>query len=184
MVIFVRLHAAAASTGAQQLSLKLVKSDFPQPLPLIVLTGRQMDVIAASFKQFEPLAEHLAPAFYNRLFELEPQLRLLFSADPSDQIRELVTLLKITVTSVRHLEDLEPMLRLLGSEHKSRGLNPEYYDIIGDVLLWTLEQGLAEAYTEEVNEAWATLYGILCESIMCTRARQSTDQKSSESNFA
>jgi hypothetical protein len=32
---------------------------------------------------------------------------------------------------------------------------------VGAALLWTLEQGLGEAFTPEAREAWAAAYGLL-----------------------
>jgi nitric oxide dioxygenase len=33
--------------------------------------------------------------------------------------------------------------------------------VVGETLLWTLEQGLGEAFTPEVKEAWTEAYALL-----------------------
>ena len=33
--------------------------------------------------------------------------------------------------------------------------------MVGASLLWTLEQGLGEAYTPDTAEAWTAVYGVL-----------------------
>ena len=33
--------------------------------------------------------------------------------------------------------------------------------LVGDALLWALEQGLGTEWTEEVKDAWVTLYGFM-----------------------
>jgi len=38
---------------------------------------------------------------------------------------------------------------------------PHAYAIVGDTLLWTLQQGLGDAFTGEVKNAWATTYDLL-----------------------
>ena len=35
--------------------------------------------------------------------------------------------------------------------------------LVGDSLLWTLEQGLGDKFTPEVKEAWSTMYGLVSE---------------------
>ena len=37
----------------------------------------------------------------------------------------------------------------------------EHYPVVGSALLWTLEQGLGEAWTAEVAAAWTAAYGTL-----------------------
>lgn len=41
------------------------------------------------------------------------------------------------------------------------GVQPQHYDTVGAALLLTLEQGLGAAFTPEVKQAWATVYGVL-----------------------
>ena len=43
-------------------------------------------------------------------------------------------------------------------------------DTVGAALLWTLEMGLGRAFTPEVKDAWATVYGLLA-TTMKTAAR-------------
>ena len=148
------------------MSLKLVKSDTVVPTFQIELTERQKTLIVESFTQFEPIVEYSAKVFFDRLAEVDPGLGAQLSGDSNVHSDKLATVLQIAVISVRNLDALVPMLRLLGSEYRSYGARPEYYETFGDVLLWTLEQGLGEAYTEEINEAWATLYGIIAEMMM------------------
>ena len=49
----------------------------------------------------------------------------------------------------------------MGVRHVDYGVQAEHYDIVGGTLLWTLEQGLGNDFTEEVKEAWTTAYGII-----------------------
>lgn len=148
------------------MSLKLVKSETVIPIFQIELTERQKMLIVESFGQFEPIVEDSSKVFFDRLAEVDPRLGAQFCSETNVHSDKLATVLQIAVISVRNLDALVPMLRLLGSEYRSYGARPEYYEIFGDVLLWTLSQGLGKAYTEEVNEAWATLYGIIAEMMM------------------
>lgn len=49
----------------------------------------------------------------------------------------------------------------LGRNHVGYGVVPEHYDTVGAALVWTLEQGLGEAFTPEVKEAWIAVYTLL-----------------------
>jgi nitric oxide dioxygenase len=54
-----------------------------------------------------------------------------------------------------------PYLVKLGGRHLRYGVRPEHFDVGGDALLWTLEQGLGEAFTPDVREAWAAAWNIV-----------------------
>ena len=49
----------------------------------------------------------------------------------------------------------------MGERHVSYGVKAEHYDIVGATLLWTLEQGLGDNFTDEVKEAWTIAYGLI-----------------------
>ena len=50
-------------------------------------------------------------------------------------------------------------MQALGRRHAGYGVRPEHYDTVGAALLWTLEQGLGDAFTDDVRAAWAEAYG-------------------------
>jgi hemoglobin-like flavoprotein len=43
---------------------------------------------------------------------------------------------------------------------------------VGAALLWTLEKGLGRAFTPEMRDAWATVYGLLASTMRNAAARQ------------
>jgi hemoglobin-like flavoprotein len=45
----------------------------------------------------------------------------------------------------------------------------EAYAPVGEALLWTLDYGLGEAFTTEVRDAWAALYGVLSKCMIMSR---------------
>jgi nitric oxide dioxygenase len=40
-------------------------------------------------------------------------------------------------------------------------VEPGHYNLVGDAFLWTLDQGLGEAFTPEVRAAWIGAYRTL-----------------------
>ena len=49
----------------------------------------------------------------------------------------------------------------LAHRHVGYGVRDEHYDKVGEALLWTLERVFGAAFTPEVRNAWATLYGVV-----------------------
>ncbi len=125
------------------------------------MTPHQITLVQTSFAQVTPIAATAADLFYGRLFEIAPDVRRMFPDDLSEQKKKLMAMLGTVVGGLNRLETLLPAVRALGRRHAGYGVTAGQFAPIGAALLWTLEQGLGEAFTAEVEEAWATAYGIL-----------------------
>ncbi len=122
------------------------------------MTPAQIDLVQETFKQVVPIKELAAELFYKRLFELDPKLEALFTGDMVEQGRKLMSALATVVGGLQNFELVEPTVRSLGQRHAGFGVDPEHYDTVAAALLWTLEQGLGEVFTDEVKEAWTAAY--------------------------
>lgn len=125
------------------------------------MNPRQIALVQSSFLQVLPIADTAASLFYGRLFELDPSLRSMFQGDMTLQGRKLMTMIGMVVNSLNRMETILPTVRSLGRRHSSYGVEEQHYDTVGAALLWTLRQGLGEAFTLEVETAWAETYGLL-----------------------
>jgi len=134
------------------------------------MTPRQVDLIRASWSAVEPIADTAATLFYDQLFELDPAIRRLFRrTDMAAQRKILMQTLTVVVKSLDKLETIVPAVQALGRRHAGYGVRSEHYESVGIALLWTLEQGLGEAFDDETREAWAAAYGTLA-SVMIAAA--------------
>ena len=128
------------------------------------LSPEHTEVVQSSFLQVVPIAETAAEIFYGRLFETMPEAQHLFKhTDIKEQGKKLMQTLGFAVAGLKKPETVLPAVKALGARHVAYGVRDEHYQIVGEALLWTLEQGLGEAFTDEVKEAWATVYSILAE---------------------
>jgi nitric oxide dioxygenase len=105
--------------------------------------------------------------FYQRLFTLDPTLRSLFRGDLHEQRGKLMGMLQLAVAGLHRLDTLVPLVQQLGVRHRGYGATEAHYATVGAALLWTLEQGLGERFTPEVQAAWSSVYTLLA-STMCT----------------
>jgi len=125
------------------------------------MDNTQIRTLQRSFKMVEPIADTAAALFYSRLFELDPSLKGLFRTDLKIQGKKLMSSIKLVVTGFDNPDRIIPAVSSLGKRHLGYGVQPEHYATVGQALLWTLEQGLGEAYTPEVAAAWTRAYGLL-----------------------
>ncbi len=126
------------------------------------LARDQVALVQATWQQVAPIADTAARLFYGRLFELEPGLRPLFGrTDMDEQRRKLMQMLAVAVAALDRLETLRPALEALGRRHVGYGVEDRHYGLVGEALLWTLEQGLGDGYTRSVRDAWTAAYTTL-----------------------
>ena len=69
--------------------------------------------------------------------------------------------LALAVKGLGRLEQLVPVLEELGRRHVDYGVRDEHYDLVGEALLWALEQGLGPEWSPAVREAWIAAYSAL-----------------------
>ena len=48
------------------------------------------------------------------------------------------------------------------------GVRDEHYATVGSALVWTLEQGLGDAFTLDVRKAWTAAYGVLANTMQAS----------------
>jgi len=117
--------------------------------------------VQESFKALVPIADQVGPMFYARLFETHPNLRSMFAPDIQPQARKLVQMLAVVVGSLHKLDAILPAVRDLARRHNGYGVVEAHYAVVGETLLWTLAQGLGEAFTPAVRQAWASAFAAL-----------------------
>jgi len=129
------------------------------------MTPRQKMLVQTTFAQVAPIADTAAALFYNRLFELDPALRPMFTTDIEKQGRKLMQMLAVAVAGLDDLTALVPAVRALGKRHVGYGVQDAHYEAVADALIWTLATGLGDAFNLEVRDAWATVYWILADTM-------------------
>ncbi|MEW6120115.1 MAG: globin family protein [Pseudomonadota bacterium] len=125
------------------------------------MTPQQISLIQSTWASVVPIQDTAAGLFYQRLFSLDPSVRPMFKGDMVSQGKKLMQALGFIVNSLTKLDELVPVAQDMARRHVGYGVKSEHYDTVGAALLWTLEQGLGPAFTDETREAWATAYGTL-----------------------
>jgi hemoglobin-like flavoprotein len=125
------------------------------------MTPENLALVRDSFAKVVPIAPQAAALFYDRLFVLDPSLKPLFKGDMTEQGRMLMAMIGAAVANLDQLETIVPAVQHLGRRHAAYGVQSAHYDIVASALLWTLGQGLGNAFTPPVEAAWTEAYTIL-----------------------
>ena len=125
------------------------------------MTPEDKQIVKNTWEKVLPIQETAASLFYGRLFEQYPEVKPMFKGDMQQQGEKLMKMLDQAVGALDNIDSLIDPLKQAGKAHKEYGVQAADYDKVGASLLWTLEQGLGEAYTSDVNDAWLRTYSTL-----------------------
>lgn len=135
-----------------------------------MVTPAQVQLVQTTWAAVAPISQQASDLFYDRLFELDPSLRPLFPAEMAEQKKKLMQTLAVCVNGLTDLGAIVPAVRDLGKRHVHYKVLDQHYSTVGEALLWTLQQGLGEAFTPDVKDAWATVYGVLSSTMKAAAA--------------
>ena len=125
------------------------------------MNSKQIELVQSSFEKVMRIADVAAGLFYQRLFILDPSLRPMFRGDMKEQGKKLMDMIRTVVVNLRTLDRIVPGIQALGARHSGYGVRDEHYDTVGAALLWTLGQGLGDAFTDDVRDAWTAAYTLI-----------------------
>jgi hemoglobin-like flavoprotein len=133
-------------------------------------------ILKTTWAMVTPIADTAAGLFYERLFTLDPSLKPMFeSTDMKEQRRKLMQALATVINGVDNLQALVPTLEHLGRNHARYGVTDRHYDTVGAALLWTLEQGLKDAWTPAAQSAWTAAYTTVATVMRSAAASQASE---------
>jgi nitric oxide dioxygenase len=126
------------------------------------MTPDQILLVQQSFRQVEAIRETAAKLFYARLWEIDPSTAPLFArSDMMLQGHKLMAALALVVNGLNRPETVIPVAQDMARRHVGYGVTRAHYASVGTALLWTLEQGLGDGFTPEVEAAWRAAYALL-----------------------
>jgi NAD(P)H-flavin reductase/hemoglobin-like flavoprotein len=139
----------------------------PGRLPYDASTGATMvRLIRESFAAIQPRADEAVRFFYATLFAIAPATRELFAANMEAQHSRLLRGLTYLVQKVDQPDDLVPLLRQLGRDHRKFGVVTQHYDVMGTALVTTLKRYAGQAWNPQVEKAWIDVYGLIAKTML------------------
>ena len=123
------------------------------------MTPEQRDLLRQSWPPIAADADRLSRVFYDRLFELDPDAAALFAdTNMTIQRKKFLDMLGESVKLIDEADKLVPDVIGLARRHVTYGVEPSHYATAGQALAWMLEEGLGDAFSDDVRRAWADAY--------------------------
>ncbi|MBO0930857.1 globin family protein [Fibrella aquatilis] len=132
------------------------------------MTFQQIQLVKDSYQRVAALpADAVGQLFYGRLFGIAPEVRPLFiRTSVPEQSKKLLATFTYVITRLDQLDTVVADVEALARRHMHYGVQEHHYVVVGQALLWTLEQGLGSAWTPEVQAAWQACYTLLSDTML------------------
>ena len=134
------------------------------------MTQAQIQLVQESFARLVPSGDDaleifFSEIFYQRLFDANPNFKIMFTTNIAVQGQKLLGMLRMVVTNLEQPEAFLREAKALGVKHLDYGVKNMDYNAVGAALIWTLEATLVEDFTSEVREAWVKSYTLLADTM-------------------
>ncbi|RAK18851.1 nitric oxide dioxygenase [Anoxybacillus vitaminiphilus] len=131
-----------------------------------MLSEKTMEMIKSTVPVLEQYGEQITKHFYQTMFSNHPELLNIFNQThqkQGKQPRALAASIYAAAQHIDHLEAIMPVVKRIAHKHRSLGIKPEHYPIVGKYLLIAIKDVLGDAATDEIIEAWKEAYGVLAD---------------------
>lgn len=134
-----------------------------------MLNQAVIDIIKSTVPVLEVHGTAITKRFYTRLFETHPELLNIFNHTNQKQGKQQTALANMVLAAAVHIDKLEailPAVVQVAHKHRSLGVKPEHYPIVGENLLLAIKEVLGDAATDEILNAWKEAYGVIAEAFI------------------
>ncbi|MGM0845538.1 MAG: NO-inducible flavohemoprotein [Bacillota bacterium] len=129
-----------------------------------MLAQKTIDIIKSTAPVLEVKGTEITTVFYKRMFENHPELLNIFNHVNQKKGRQQTALANTVYAAAQNIDRLEillPAVKGIAHKHRSLGIKPEQYPIVGEYLLLAIKEVLGDAATDEILEAWGEAYGVI-----------------------
>lgn len=131
-----------------------------------MLEQKTIDIIKSTVPVLEEFGEAITTRFYTMMFQNHPELLNIFNHANQKQGRQqqaLANAVYAAAANIDNLENILPVVNQIGEKHRSLGVKPEHYPIVGKYLLLAIQDVLGEAAAPEIIDAWEKAYGVIAD---------------------
>ncbi|HIW34231.1 MAG TPA: NO-inducible flavohemoprotein [Candidatus Paenibacillus intestinavium] len=131
-----------------------------------MLSENTINIIKSTVPVLETYGTEITKRFYERLFTNHPELLNVFNHVNQKQGKQQKALANAVYAAAVHIDQLEnilPVVKQIAHKHRSLGIKPEQYPIVGENLLAAIKEVLGDAATVEILDAWAEAYGLIAD---------------------
>ncbi|WP_075981009.1 NO-inducible flavohemoprotein [Bacillus massilinigeriensis] len=139
-----------------------------------MLNEKTIQIIKSTVPVLEVHGEEITKRFYHLMFTNHPELLNIFNHANQKQGRQQRALANAVYHAAKYIDQLEtilPVVTQIAHKHRSLGIKPEHYPIVGEHLILAIKDVLKEAATEDIIDAWTKAYGVIADAFIGVEAK-------------
>ncbi|WP_160032379.1 NO-inducible flavohemoprotein [Paenibacillus sp. An7] len=129
-----------------------------------MLSSHDISIIKSTVPVLEVHGKDITTCFYKMLFEHHPELLNIFNHANQKKGKQQAALANMVYAAAKYIDQLEvvlPAVKEVAQKHRSLGVLPDHYPIVGKYLLLAIKEVLGDAATDEIIHAWNNAYGVI-----------------------
>lgn len=138
-----------------------------------MLNQKTIEIIKSTVPVLEKHGETITTRFYQLMFGNHPELLNIFNHANQKQGRQQKALAGTVYAAAMYIDNLEailPVVKQIAHKHRSLGIKPRHYPIVGKHLLLAIKDVLGDAATDEIINAWAEAYNVIADAFISVEA--------------
>ncbi|GED04434.1 NO-inducible flavohemoprotein [Bacillus atrophaeus] len=134
-----------------------------------MLSKQTINIIKSTVPVLETHGEEITGRFYDLMFQAHPELLNMFNQTnqkKKTQRTALAAAVYAAAANIDQLENIIPVVKMISHKHRSIGVKPEHYPIVGTYLLKAIKDVLGDKATPDIMQAWETAYGVIADAFI------------------
>lgn len=151
-----------------------------------MLSQKTIDIVKSTAPVLEVKGTEITSVFYKNMFSAHPELLNIFNHVNQKKGRQQTALANTVYAAAQNIDKLEallPAVKQIAHKHRSLGIKPEHYPIVGEHLLGAIKEVLGDAATDEIIEAWADAYGVIAGVFIDVEEQMYVEAEQKEAGF-
>ncbi len=125
-------------------------------------TQDQIRIVKKTWSFFRNMSpEFVGDVFYTKLFMDYPDLEKRYPRETRKRYEDLVKMLNMVIGRLDRKEELIWALTEIANQPHRIWVTPAHYQKVVSTLLWTLERGLGNDWSHDVEAAWKACIGMV-----------------------
>ncbi len=105
--------------------------------------------------------EVVADVFYSKLFTEMPSMQKLFPAPIEEHRSNVFNVFNTIIGRLNNIQEINDILEVVLARQKAVGVTTSHLQHVKAALMWTLQHGLGNDWSTEVQDAWQSCYSAI-----------------------
>ncbi|XVL31548.1 globin domain-containing protein [Staphylococcus equorum] len=134
-----------------------------------MLTQEEIQTIKETVPLLKDKGQTITSIFYKRLFEQHPELKNVFNQTNQKRGLQSSALAMAVLTAAENIKDLSPIVPAIMPvvyKHCALQVKPEHYPIVGENLIWAIEEVTGLEDEDPIIQTWIKAYGEIADAFI------------------